>query len=128
MIAALVSSGERRLLTVAVGAEETDILDPIIRIIAVDVIQDQNQRFASPYRKRIALITAIDQDAFADESSLELGRGSHWRIGDKDFGEWSFGRPRMCLPFEMALACEMRRVQSEPSEVGVHAFVVGPGW
>jgi hypothetical protein len=128
VVAAFISSGKCWLLAVAVGAEEADILDPIISIIAIDVIQNEDQRLIPPYGRRITLITAVNQDAFANEPLLELRRGSHRRIGDKNFGEWSFGCPGMCPPLEVSLACEMRCVQSEAGEVGMHTLVIGPGW
>jgi hypothetical protein len=125
-VTASVSSRECGLLAIAVRAQEPEVFEPIIGMVAVYVIENQCQWLAPPKRGRITLITMIDQDPFANEPALELRGGNNRRSGDENLGERSLRCPGVCPTFEMSLPREMRDIEMESGEVRVHGFIICP--
>jgi hypothetical protein len=88
MVTSPILAGKRRLLAVAVGAEQSEVLQPVIGAVAVPVIQDQDQRFFPPHSGRAAFVTLVDQKTFLEESPLQMGCPSVGRLLYKDFVQW----------------------------------------
>jgi hypothetical protein len=120
----LVLASEGFLLAIAVGAEESEVLAPVVGSVAVDMIQDQDQRPLPPERSGAAFGTKRDQNAFLEQTGFKATMNPIRGVLHQNLGKRQFGRPGMRFSPKMALPGKMRGIQAQAYKVPLDTLVI----
>jgi len=106
---------------VAVGAKKTQVLDPIVGVIPVDVVQVKRKRLAAPLGQ-VALETLVLQESFLEESSFQVP-GAVGTVFDQDLVKRSFWAAGMGGPTGVRLAKHVGGIQPKALDVYLEGLV-----
>ncbi|WP_460607328.1 hypothetical protein [Jatrophihabitans fulvus] len=110
----------------AVRTKNTEILQPVVGRITVDVIERQRQGLPAPFVETAALAPSF-LEAGHDQPTTEIAAADVGRVRDQDFVEWpgleSVGIAATLPP---RLTDEMARVEPQPPEVLVDEALYSP--
>jgi hypothetical protein len=120
VLAAAVSVERRR----AVGADDAEILEPVVVRHAVDVIEDQGERATVPELALTAELAPWRLDALGEQTPLQVAAVVR-RVLDEELGEGS-GDSTQGLPPDRVLV-EVRDADSPALDVLPDGEVVAPG-
>ena len=111
-----------------VRAQHAQILQTVIRAIAIDVLQLKRDRRTLPLGQTTSIAPALQQSS-GEQSRFQLCRRyTGQAVGDEKFVQRCLTSPMMASIFQMTFSTKVGSVDSEQSKFALQHGIISAGW